>query len=162
MIAVIEEAEKNTPQAQKLRKILEGYGQKDSISTWLYMHSFRELGDVLRPLRAEGIEMIALLKKYLKEEVIRMASTPLIIDKEKAYNLKELLHLLKNASQSEIEKLSDNDTFSSWLDRKGYSELADELRPIHGKGQLLIKSLLDIVEKWTPVYEGDKPIRPEF
>ncbi|MGD8540260.1 MAG: hypothetical protein PVI66_16235 [Candidatus Aminicenantes bacterium] len=162
MISVIEDAEKDTPQAQKLRKILEGYGQKDSISTWLYMHSFRELGDVLRPMRAEGIEMIALLKKHLKEEVVRMASTPLIIDNEKAYNLKELLHLLKNASQSEIERLSDNDTFSSWLDRKGYSELADELRPIHGKGQMLTKSLSDIVEKWTSVYEGDKLIKPEF
>jgi hypothetical protein len=162
MISVFEEAEKNTPQAQKLREILEVYGQKDSISTWLYMHSFRELGDVLRPLRARGREMVTLLKKHLEEEVLRMNSTPLIIDKSKAYNLKELLHLLKNADRTKIERLSDNDAFSSWLDRKGYSELAEELRPIHGTGQILIKSLSDIVEKWTSVYEGDEPNKPKF
>jgi hypothetical protein len=162
MISVFEEAEKNTPRAQKLRKILDVYGQKDSISTWLYMHSFRELGDVLRPLRARGKEMITLLKKHLKEEVLRMNSTPLIIDKAKAYNLKELLRLLKNADQTKIERLSNNDAFSSWLDRKGYSELAEELRPIHGTGQILIKSLSDIVEKWTSVYEGNKVNKPKF
>jgi hypothetical protein len=162
MISVFEEAEKTTPRAQKLREILEAYGKKDSISTWLYMHSFRELGDVLRPMHAQGREMIALLKKHLQEEISRMDATPLLIDDAKAYNLRELLHLLKNASQSEIERLSDSDTFSSWLDRKGYSELADELRPIHGTGQILIKSLTEIVEKWTPIYESSKRNRSEF
>jgi hypothetical protein len=153
MISVFEEAEKNTPRAQKLKDILEIYGQKDSISTWLYMHSFRELGDTIRPLRTQGEEMITLLKKHLKEEVSRMKSTPLIVDKIKANNLNELLHLLKNADHSEIEKLSNNDAFSSWLDRKGYSELAEELRPIHGTGQSLNKSLTATVEKWISVYE---------
>ncbi len=156
MISVFEEAKKNTPRAQKLREILEVYGQKDSISTWLYMHSFRELGDVIRPMRTQGPKMITLLKRHLEEEVSRMASTPLIIDNEKACNLKELLHLLENADKNKIERLSDNDAFSSWLDRKGYSELAEELRPIHGTGSALIKSLSDAVEKWLPVYESDE------
>lgn len=156
MILVFKEAEKDTPQAQKLREVLKVYGQKDSISTWLYMHSFRELGDVLRPMRAKGQQMIKLVKRHLEEEVGRMASTPLIIDEEKAYNLKELLHLLKNSDQSKIQRLSDKDSFSSWLDRKGYSELAEELRPIHGTGQNLIKSLTDIIQKWIPIYGSKK------
>jgi hypothetical protein len=154
MISIFKEAERNTPREQKLNEILEVYGQKDSISTWLYMHSFRELGDTIRPMRTRGQEMITLLKRHLQEEVSRMASTPLIIEKEKANNLRELLYLLKNANQSEIERLSNNDAFSSWLDRKGYSELAEELRPIHGTGQTLIQSLTDTVEKWISVYES--------
>jgi hypothetical protein len=156
MINVLEEADTNTPQAKKLREILEVFGQKDSISTWLYMHSFRELGDVLRPMRIQGQRMITLLKRHLLREVLRMNSTPLIINNKKARNLKELLQLFESAEQSEIQKLSDKDVFSSWLDRKGYSELADELRPIHGTGQPLIKSLSDILEKWIPVYESNK------
>ncbi len=161
MISIFEEAEKNTPQAQKLREILEVYGQKDNISTWLYMHSFRELGDRIRPMHAQGRQMITLLKRHLQREVLRMASTPLIIDKEKACNLTELLLLLKNADRSKIERLSDNDAFSSWLDRKGYSELAEDLRPIHGSGHALIKSLSDTVEKWIPVYESNKQNKPK-
>lgn len=152
MIRVLEEAGKNTAQAIKLREILEAYGKKDSISTWLYMHSFRELGDVLRPIHVEGQRMITVLKKHLKREVLRMASTPLYIDKKKASNLRELLHLLKKADPSKIQSLSNNDVFSSWLDRKGYTELAEELRPIHGTGQTLIKSLSSIVEKWAHIY----------
>jgi len=152
MIEVLEQAGKNTPEAIKLRGILEGYGKRDCISTWLYMHSFRELGDVLRPMRVEGRRMVNVLKKHLESEVHRMASTPLYIDKKKASNLSELLHLLKVSDPSKIQSLSDNDVFSSWLDRKGYTELAEELRPIHGTGQTLIKSLSSIVEKWVQIY----------
>lgn len=153
MIKILEKAGKNTAQAIKLRESLEDYGRRDCISTWLYMHSFRELGDVLRPMRVEGQRMIAVLKKHLKNEVLRMASTPLYIDKKKASTLSELLHLLKVSDPRKIQRLSDNDVFSSWLDRKGYTELAEELRPIHGTGQTLIKSLTSLIEKWIPTYE---------
>ncbi|UCE40741.1 MAG: hypothetical protein JSV17_15035 [Candidatus Aminicenantes bacterium] len=153
MIKILEKAGKNTAQAMKLRERLEEYGRRDCISTWLYMHSFRELGDVLRPMRVEGQRMIAVLKKHLKNEVHRMASTPLYIDKKKASNLSQLLHLLKVSDPGKIQSLSDNDVFSSWLDRKGFTELAEELRPIHGTGQTLIKSLTSIIEKWIHTYE---------
>jgi hypothetical protein len=153
MIEVLEQAGKNTEQANKLREILEDYGKRDCISTWLYMHSFRELGDVLRPMRAEGQQMITILKSHLKREVLRMASTPLNIDGKKATNLRELLQLLNMADPKKIQSLSNNDVFSSWLDRKGYTELAEELRPIHGTGQTLIKSLTSIIEKWIQIYE---------
>ncbi len=153
MIKILEQAGKNTEQARKLREILEDYGKRDCISTWLYMHSFRELGDVLRPIRVGGQRMITVLKRHLKREVLRMASTALLIDNEKATNLAELVHLLKTADPRKIQRLSNNDVFSSWLDRKGYTELAEELRPIHGTGQNLINSLTSIIEKWMPIYE---------
>ncbi len=156
MIAVLEEAGKNTPNGRKLRQILDTYGKNDRISTWLYMHSFRELGDVLRPMRLEGQRMISVLKKHLESEVLRIESTPLYIDNEKANNIKELLHLLKTADPDRIQSLSDNDVFSSWLDRRGYTELAEELRPIHGTGQSLANSLSSIVEKWVHIYEKNE------
>lgn len=152
MIAVLEEAGKNTSDAIELREILEAYGKNDRISTWLYMHSFRELGDVLRPMRVEGQRMITVLKRHLKQEVLRMARTPLYIDEDKACDLKELLQLFKTADADKIQNLSNNDVFSSWLDRRGYTELADELRPIHGTGQALIDSLYSTVEKWEQIY----------
>jgi hypothetical protein len=153
MIEILEQAGKNTTQAKKLREILEDYGRRDCISTWLYMHSFRELGDVLRPMRVEGKQMIKVLKRHLTREVLRMASTPLYIDNEKACNLRELLQILKSADPSKIQNLANNDVFSSWLDRRGYTELADELRPIHCTGKALLKSLSSHMEKWVDIYE---------
>ena len=156
MIAILERAGKNTPEGIQLRKILEAYGKRDCYSTWLYMHSFRELGDVLRPIHVGGREMITVLKKHLKEEVCRMESTPLYIANEKASDLGELLRLLERSEPRKIQSLSNNDVFSSWLDRKGYTELAEELRPIHGSGKTLIKSLIAVVEKWVNIYEISK------
>jgi len=161
MIEVLNQAEKNTPEAQRLRKILEIYGENDYFSTWLYMHSFRELGDVLRPMRAEGRKMVTVLKEHMNNEILKMETTPLIIDNKKAYNLKDLLELLKISDPSKIQSLSDNDIFSSWLDRKGYSELAEELRPVHGTGKRLADTLTSIVKKWTIIYSqgSQKPFR---
>jgi hypothetical protein len=153
MIEILERAGKNTPGASKLRETLEEYGRRDRISTWLYMHSFRELGDVLRPIQAEGKRMISMLTKYLKKEVLQMDSTPLYIDGKKASHLRGLLLSLKTADPKKIQILSNNDVFSSWLDRKGYTELAEELRPIHGTGETLIESLTAIIKKWIDIYE---------
>jgi hypothetical protein len=153
MTKILEEAGKDTQNAQALREIMEAYGEKDSFSTWLYMHSYRDLGDVIRPLQHQGRELISVLKKHLKSEMNRVTQMPLLIDGKKAYNLEDLLNCLNTADPAQIQLLSDNDIFSSWLDRKGYSELAEELRPIHGTGTTLIKSLSSIVEKWIPVYK---------
>lgn len=156
MIEILDQAGKNTPEGIQLREILESYGKKDSISTWLYMHSFRELGDVLRPIQVGGQKMINVLKKHLKEEVRRMDSTPLYIENDKASDLEGLLRLLEISEPSKIQILSNNDVFSSWLDRKGYTELAEELRPIHGTGKTLVDSLLTVIEKWIRIYENAK------
>jgi hypothetical protein len=150
---ILLEAEKDTPQGLKLREILESYGEKDKFSTWLYMHSYRELGDRLRPKRGRGRQLITVLKRHLQVEIARMASTPLVIDREKIFSLHDLQAALRTLDALKIQPYSDNDILSSWLDRKGYSELAEELRPIHGSGPALCQTLAQIVEKWILTYQ---------
>jgi hypothetical protein len=149
MMDILDQAEKNTKEAGELREILETYGDKDKFSTWLYMHSYRELADELRPKHHHGHHLITVLKRYLKKEILRMDRTPLIIEGSKIFNLQELVNLLKSIDPAKIQEYADNDIFSSWLDRKGYTELADELRPIHSSGARMVKTLVDIIEKWV-------------
>jgi hypothetical protein len=161
MTEILSTAGKATQMGEKLREIIEGYGQKDSFSTWLYMHSYRDLGDVLRPIRVQGHELIAVLKEHMEKELDLVSNMPLVIDGKKVNDLEELLVRLREADPAEIQILSDNDIFSSWLDRKGYSELAEELRPIHGSGINLIESLCKTVEKWKNIYsKASKLPRP--
>jgi hypothetical protein len=150
---ILSVAEKNNKQGRELREIIENYGEKDKFSTWLYMHSYRELGDILRPKRSQGQQLIALLKRHLKKEILRLNSTPLTIDSIKVFNIEDLLNVLRTIPPDKIQSLSDNDIISSWLDRKGYSELAEELRPIHGSGVKLSVTLASMIEKWQKVYD---------
>ncbi len=154
---ILSAAEKNTRTGRVLREIMESYGQKDKFSTWLYMHSYRELADILRPKRSQGRELISLLKKHLKKEILRLNATPLTINGAKVFNLQDLVNLLRTISPDKIQPFSDNDIISSWLDRKGYSELAEELRPIHGSGARLSETLASIVEKWQKLYARRDP-----
>jgi hypothetical protein len=152
LVRILRAAEKNTKPARELRKIMESYGQKDKFSTWLYMHSYQELGDVLRPKRSQGRRLIALLKRHLEKEIHQFDATPLTIDGLKAFTLDDLLHALQTVPSEAIQPLSDNDVISSWLDRKGYSKLAEELRPIHGSGSKLSDTLISIFAKWQKTY----------
>lgn len=149
---IFKQAEANTPDALYLRGLLEDYGRKDAFSTWLYMHGFRELGDKLRPIHITGREMISFLKKSFEEEIQRMDMTPLLIDGVEVFDLPQLAKILRTADPDRIQKLSDTDMFSTWLDRKCYPELAEELRPIHGSGETLTQTLADIVDKWDKLY----------
>jgi hypothetical protein len=154
MFELMLEAEKDAPQFEKLRERLEAYERSDNFSTWLYMHSYRDLGDTLRPKRTEGKELVTVLKRHLKREILRMIYTPLIIDGIKVYNLNDLLKVIRTIDPGKIQQMSDNDIFSSWLDRKGYPELAEELRPIHGIGSKLGKALAEALEKWIEIYQS--------
>jgi hypothetical protein len=145
-------AEKETKRGRELREILESYGQKDKFSTWLYMHSYQELGDILRPKRSLGRRLITLLKKHLKEEIRQLNAAPLMVDGTKVFRLENLLQALRTISPDIIQPFSDNDIISSWLDRKGFSELAEELRPIHGSGVKLTETLISVIEKWQKAY----------
>jgi hypothetical protein len=145
-------AEKDTKRGRELRTILESYGQKDKFSTWLYMHSHQELGDILRPKRSQGRRLITLLKRHLKEEIRQLNAVPLMLDGSKVFSLEDLLQALRTISPDIIQPFSDNDIISSWLDRKGLSELAEELRPIHGSGSKLTETLVSIIEKWQRAY----------
>jgi len=156
LYSIIKRAQKETPEAAQLRNILENYGLKDSFSTWLYMHGFRELGDQLRPMEITGQEMIAVLESQLKKEILRMEKTPIIIDDFEIFELSDLLDALRKADPSTIQPLSDSDTFSTWLDGKSYPELAEELRPIHGRGKKSRAKIAGIIEKWITIYANRK------
>jgi hypothetical protein len=149
---ILLDADKETEEARRLRPILENYGDKDKFSTWLYMHSYKELGDRLRPRRSRGRELITLLKRNLQVEMARLDRTPLVMGGEKIFSLVDLLAVLRSLPPETIQPYSNNDTFSSWLDRRGYSELAEELRPIHGSGPGLRQTLVEIIEKWIATY----------
>lgn len=153
MFEVFKNAETDTEEAQELRKLLDIYGRKDYFSTWLYMHGFRELGDKLRPKHHTGKKLVTILKRNLTREFLRMNYTPLIIDGIKIYNLHDLLKILHTVNPIKIQQFSNNNVFSTWLDRKGYPEVAKEFRPVHGSGTRLKKMLADIVEKWIKIYQ---------
>ena len=149
---IISKADRSTKKAEKLRQFLEMYGKKDYFSTWLYMHGFRNLGDELRPRRDSGQRLVTVLKRTLKREILRMKITPLVINGNEIYYLTDLLTFLHNTDPVKIQHYSDNDIFSNWLDRKGFPELAEEFRPVHGSGDKLKIRLTKIVEKWINIY----------
>jgi hypothetical protein len=150
---ILLKAEEDTKEASLLRETLDYYGKRDYFSTWLYMHGFRDLGDQLRPRHDIDRRLITVLKRHIKREILRMKYTPLVIDEIKVYNLSDLSALLHQIDPEKIQELSDNDMFSTWLDRKGYSELAEEFRPIHGTGNKLVKRLSAVIEKWMNIYK---------
>ena len=152
LYALMLEAEKDTPEAAGLRDILETYGQKDKFSTWLYMHSYRELAGRLRPLRGKGMDLVKMLRRNLERELERMKHTPLVVSDARMSDLRGLATFLRSADPARIQPLSDDDVFSSWLDIQGFTELAEELRPIHGDVTNIKDTLAARVEKWIPVY----------
>jgi hypothetical protein len=139
-------------EAEQLRSVLGMYGEWDMFSTWFYMHSLRELGDKLRPRRYKGKQLITELEESLKREFQRMRHIPLMIGGNKIFDLDGLLKTLQSATPETIAPFSDNDIISSWLDSRGYSELAEELRPIHGKGAQLQEMVTSVVEEWIKTY----------
>lgn len=144
---LVKRAGRDTAGAKNLRDLLEDYGQKDSFSTWLYMHGFRELADRLLPIHSKGKKMIALLEHHLKLEIQRIEKIPLVIDKAEIFGLPGLLEELRKTDPAKIQRLSDTDAFSNWLDLKCYPELAEEFRPIHGSGEKLRGALVELVKK---------------
>lgn len=152
MLHVLKLADKPTKTAEKLRGILEAHGERDNFSTWLYMHGHKDLADRLLPRRARGHRLIDLLRRVFEEEITRIDATPLEVSDREIYTLKDLLEAIRSLPPKEIQTYSDNDVFSNWLDLKGYSELAEEIRPIHGTGQRLEKSLVEKIEKWIEIY----------
>jgi len=151
---VLRKAEADTKKAKKLRKLLEGHGQRDNFSTWLYMHGFRDLGDKLLPKHVKGRRLVSLLKRHLEREIAYVNETPLIVGEHRIYGLSDLLNMLLSIDSADIQHLTDNDYFSIWLDRKGYTELAEEMRPVHGSGKKLERALAELVQKWIDIYKS--------
>ncbi|MBI5869134.1 MAG: hypothetical protein HZB43_12755 [candidate division Zixibacteria bacterium] len=136
--------------AQRLRSLLEAYGEKDKFSTWFYMHGFQSLGDTLRPRRLRGRQMISFLKEAVKAAMERMQRIPLVVGGTKVRNLQDLTEALLAASIEEVDGISRDDILSSWLDQRGYSELAEALRPVHGEGPALRDALIRMIAQGTP------------
>lgn len=149
---VVLKAEGATEEGSGIRRLLDEYGKKDFFSTWFYMHGYRELGDMLRPRKDRGMKLVSVLKRYIKREILRMHYTPLIVDRIKISTLEDLLQLFRTIDPEKIQTYSDNDLFSTWLDRKGYPELAEEIRPIHGSAAKIERILAETVEKWIKHY----------
>ncbi len=147
------DAEQDTGQGRELREILERYGDDDRFSTWLYMHSYPELGNRLRPQRSRGRRLMTLLKRNFQSEIARMGRTPLLLGDRKIFTLDHLLDAILDLDPETIQSYSDNDILSCWLDRQGYPELAEELRPIHGSGVGLSRTLTQTIEKWIRLYK---------
>jgi hypothetical protein len=152
MRELLDDAESGSMEAERLVRLLEAHGQNDRFSAWLYMHSYRYLADTLRPMRSTGRDLVSTLRQHLDDEVRRLRRTPLVIDGVKAFSLEDLRRLVRSADPEKIERFAANDTFSSWLDRQGYPELADELRPIHGSGQNLVEAISNVLGKWIEEY----------
>lgn len=154
---VLLDAEKDTDEGRVLREILEIYGDNDRFSTWLYMHSYPELGNRLRPERRHGRRLITHLKRNLQAEIARMRRTPLVLGDRKVFTLDQLRAALLDLDPETIQPYADNDLLSGWLDRQGYPELAEDLRPIHGSGAGLRQMLAQTLEKWIRLYQkGDR------
>jgi hypothetical protein len=152
MLKVLKLADRPTKTGEKLRGILESHGERDNFSTWLYMHGHKDLADQLLPRRAKGHRLIDLLRRVFEEEIARVDATPLLISDLEIFTLEDLLAAMRSLPPAKIQEHSDNDVFSNWLDLKGYSELAEEIRPIHGTGQRLEKSLIEKIERWVKIY----------
>jgi hypothetical protein len=99
---------------------------------------------------------VSLLRRVFEEEIERVEAAPLVIDGLEIFSLQELLETLRTLPASKIQDYSDRDVFSTWMDRKGYTELAEEIRPIHGSGQRLEKILIEKIEKWMKFYSSQK------
>lgn len=140
------------PDRERLRAILSRCAAQDRFSTWLYMHGFRDLADRLRPERLSGERLVRVLERLLEREILRMRRTPLVVDGTKIRNLPELADALRAPSAEKFEDVGDNDVISSWLDQQGYSELADELRPLHGRGPEFRHKVAASVERWLRTY----------
>ena len=152
MRQMLVEASSPEPTAEELRRILSAYGEQDRFSSWFHMHGFRRLADRLRPERLTGEPMVALLRRELTRELARVRRTPLVLDGHRVTDLPTLLAVLRSAPPERIQAAADHDTLSGWLDLQGCSELADDLRPVHGRGVEFREAVAAVVAKWMDIY----------
>ena len=117
------------------------------------MHGYEELGDFLRIRKESGEEMRNILLSSIDAELEKVADLSFrFVDErgrvvETAYTPEELVEKIKTIDIGVLELNSNEDGFSTWLMRKGYTELADELRPLKGEGNELREKCLEILNK---------------
>jgi hypothetical protein len=135
--------------------LLEEYGKNDYFSTWLYMHGFRELGDRLRMRQDRGDKLRRILLDTFDQELELLSQQELVlVDAQgetvgRARTVEDLLVVIEAIELEPLEAHASHDIFSMWLMRKGFPDLADQLRPIHGEGEDLRRELLDVLGHWV-------------
>lgn len=140
-------------------QVLEEYADRDYFSTWLYMHGFYIAGNKVRVDRSRGSALRDFLLGALGEEMVRLEDDPFVITDEagaeryKGFSLREINEQIRGLPAAMLEKWEENDSLSFWLMRHGYAELADELRPLHGLGEDVKRSIAAIFERWIQEYE---------
>jgi len=149
MYRLFGEAEGGTAGARALGARISAHLRADRFSTWFHMHGLRDLAERVRPERLGVDRVVTRLRRELRREMLRMERTPLIIDGLRIFDLSQLAAALRTISPEKIQPFYDADSISSWLDQRGYSELADQLRPIHGKGAELGPAVADLVERYV-------------
>ena len=131
-------------------EVLEKYAKQDLFSTWFYMHGFEKLGDILRPRQDRGEVLRTVLVQSIYEALACAADESFLFHDDfgnlvtSAESPIELAKCIETLEVGLVERYSHYDAFSAWLMRKGYVNLADDLRPLHGEGEELRKQLLDI------------------
>lgn len=141
-------------------QVLEGYGEKEFYSSWLYLHGFYGAGDRLRPSRLRGEQMRGFLIGELEYEIHMLGQDPFVIINEdgsercRTHSIGEIMAHIRKMPIGTLEKWDSEDYLSFWLMRHGYTELADELRPIQGNSETVRERVLGIFEKWMDEYRG--------
>jgi hypothetical protein len=135
-------------------ELLEEYAEKDYFSTWLYMHGFAALADTLRPGSDRGDRLRGVLLSAFDDELDIVARQEIVLVNHKreevgrAQTVLELAALLQRVDHRTLKEYSVTDRFSLWLMRKGYPELADQIRPIHGEGEQLRDEMVAVFDDW--------------
>jgi hypothetical protein len=137
-------------------EILEEYAEKDYFSTWLYMHGFKSLADHMAKRHDFGEHLREVLVTSFDQEIAYVQEMELaILDEQgntiaKVRAVTDLARAVEEIDAEVLERNTARDVFSMWLMRKGYPELADKLRPIHGEGDELREEMLAILRSWRP------------
>jgi len=131
-------------------EVLEKYAKQDLFSTWFYMHGFEKLGDILRPRQDRGEVLRTVLVQSIYEALACAADESFLFHDDfgnlvtSAESPIELAKCISTLGVGIVEAYSHSDAYSTWLMRKGFVNLADDLRPLHGEGEELRKQILDI------------------
>ena len=134
--------------------ILEEYASKDYFSTWLYMHGFRRLAERLVPRHDTGDELRRVLLSSFDNELTAVREQELVLTDDdhrttrKASTIEELAQMIDEIDIETLRTNTSDDIISMWLMRKGYPELADRIRPIHGEGEELRQELQQVFREW--------------
>ncbi|MBU0591733.1 hypothetical protein KKF81_05105 [Candidatus Micrarchaeota archaeon] len=138
--------------------VLDNYAENDFFSSWLYMHGFHDAGDRIRVNLSTGETLRGFLINELDITIQSISNDPFVISDSRGttllstFSLKQIAEHIRSMDPSMIEKWESDNHLSYWMMRHGYPELADELRPINGKGKSIRDMTIQLFDKWISRY----------